>query len=200
MNSRPSCGDDERHWRRFCHPIRTGIDEVMVRPIGPEDADMAQSFVGNLSATSRYFRFFQTLKGLSPGMLERFTCIDHRTHMALVGIALVQGRQSIVAEARYAMNVERGTADIAIAVTDAWQRRGVATGLLDILERMAAATGVTRLTGESFAVNETFLSFARAFGFRIRPDDTDRRVLRVEKQIGECTVIRLGGKRRDPGG
>ena len=73
--------------------VHTGIGEVMVRPIGPGDADMAQGFVGSLSATSRYFRFFQALKGLSPGMLERFTRIDHPTHLALVGIARVRGQQ-----------------------------------------------------------------------------------------------------------
>jgi acetyltransferase len=183
----------------FCHPIPTGIGEVMVRPIGPGDADMAQGFVGSLSATSRYFRFFQSLKGLSPGMLERFTRIDHPTHLALVGIALVAGQQRIVGEARYAVNDDGVSADIAVAVADAWQRRGVATGLLDMLERIAAATGVTRLTGESFAVNDTFLSFARAFGFKVRPDAADRSFLRIEKQIGERTFIRLGGT-RDPGG
>jgi len=183
----------------FCRPIHTGIGEVMVRPIGPGDADMAQAFVDGLSGTSRYFRFFAALKGLSPGMLDRFIRTDPPNHMALVGIAHVQGRQSIVGEARYALNGDGATADIAVAVADAWQRRGVATGLLDMLERIAAATGVTRLTGESFAVNETFLSFARAFGFKVRPDATDRSFLRIEKQIGECTFIRLGGT-RDPGG
>lgn len=76
-------------------------------------------------------------------------------------------------------------------IADAWQRRGVGTALLEMLERIAAATGVTRLTSESFAVNETFLSFARRFGFKIRPDDTDRSFLRIEKHIGECTLIRL---------
>ena len=154
----------------------------MVRPIAPGDADLVQAFVGGLSGNSRYFRFFQSLKRLPPGMLERFTSIDHRTHMALVGVALDERKECIVAEARYAVNDDGATADIAVVVADAWQRRGVATGLLAMLERIAAANGVTRLTGETFAVNEKFLSFARASGFAIWPD-SDLGQLRIEKNL-----------------
>ena len=82
-----------------------------------------------------------------------------------------------------ALNGDGAGADIAVVVANAWQRRGVATGMLDMIEGIAAATGVTRLTGESFAVNDTFLSFARRFGFKIRSDDVDRRFLRIEKDI-----------------
>lgn len=192
--------DGERRCRLLCRPIETGIGEIVVRPIGPADADMARAFIDGLSATSRHHRFFTALKALSPGMLDRFIRTDHPDHMALVGIAHRHGQQSIVGEARYARSRDGASADIALAVADAWQRRGIGTGLLDMLERMAAATGVTRLTGESLAVNKTFLSFARAFGFGARPDDVDRSVLRIEKQIGACTVIVLGGHRRDAGG
>ena len=172
----------------FRDPIRTSIGEVMVRPIGPGDADMVQAFVGGLSGNSRYFRFFQSLKRLPPGMLDRFTSIDHRTHMALVGVALVEGQQSIVAEARYAVNGDGVTAEIAVVVADAWQRRGIATGLLGLLERIAAANGVTRLTGETFAVNEKFVSFARASGFDIWPD-SDLGQLRIEKNLGGIAAM-----------
>ena len=156
--------------RMFCHPICTGIGQVIVRPIGPADADMTQAFVASLSGTSRYFRFFQPLKRLPPSMLDRFTCIGHGAQMALVGVALIEGKESIVGEARYCVNDDGVTAEIAVVVADEWQRRGVATGLLEMLERIAVANGVTRFTGETFAVNDRFLSFARAFGFEICPD------------------------------
>lgn len=195
MNTRE---DGEQHCRMFCRPILTGIGEVMVRPVAPGDADMAQGFVDSLSATSRYFRFFQSIKVLSPGMLERFTHVDHRTHLALVGVALVRGRQSIVGEARYALNEDGVSADFAVAVADPLQRRGIATGLIEMLERIAAATGVTRLTGECFAVNETFVSFARAVGFQIRSDAADRSFVRIEKRIDDSAVINMG-KHRNPG-
>ena len=61
--------DAEQQCLMFCRPIRTGFGELAVRPVGPADAGIAQAFVTSLSGTSRYFRFFQALKCLSPSML-----------------------------------------------------------------------------------------------------------------------------------
>jgi acetyltransferase len=172
-------------WRMFCRPISTGIGEVAVRPIMPDDADRARLFIEGLSGTSRYFRFLQALRSPSPAMLERFVRIDQVTEMVLVGVASVDGRESIVGEVRYAMNPDGESADFAIAVADAWHRRGVGTSLFLMLERIAVAAGVARFTGEGFAVNGTFRNFAQAVGFRTWPDQADRTFVRVEKRLGD---------------
>lgn len=99
MNQRILAFDAEQTCRMFCHPVRTGLGQVSVRPISPADAGLAQAFVVNLSGTSRYFRFFQALRSLSPAMLERFTRVDYTAHIALVGVATDGGAASIVAEA-----------------------------------------------------------------------------------------------------
>jgi len=183
MNQRILAFDPEQNCRMFCHPIQTGLGQVSVRPIGPADAGLVQAFVVSLSGTSRYFRFFQALKSLSPAMLDRFTRVDHADQIALVGVAMDRGAATIVAEARFAMLDDGVSADIAISVADPWQRRGIATALLTMLERIAGATGVGRLTGESFAVNEAFLQLARSAGFRVRPASDDRSLMRIDKQV-----------------
>jgi acetyltransferase len=170
--------------RMFCRPICTGFGEITVRPLGPADDVLAQAFVTGLSGTSRYLRFFQVLQGLSPAMLERFTRVDHVT-MALAGFANVDGTPSMVAEARYAVGADGTSAEIALVVTDQWQHRGLATELMARLECIAVAAGITRLTGECFAVNVGFASLARSLGFQVRPDPDDRTLLQVEKFIGE---------------
>ena len=43
----------------------------------------------------------------------------------------------MIAEARYAVNADGASADIALAVADQWQRRGIATELMATLERIA---------------------------------------------------------------
>jgi acetyltransferase len=144
---------------------------------------MIQAFVRNLSGASCYFRFFQALKGLSPDMLKRFTCVDDPDQMALVAATPIRGRKGIIGEARYYTNNDGATAEIAIVVADEWQRRGVGRGLLQILESIAVANGVSRLTGEAFARNDKFASFARGLGFETWPDH-DPTYLRFEKRIG----------------
>lgn len=168
----------------FCRPIRTGFGEITVRPLGPADDVLAQAFVTGLSGTSRYLRFFQVLQRLSPAMIERFTRVDHVT-MALAGFANVDGTPSMVAEARYAVGADGTSAEIALVVTDQWQHHGLATELMARLERIAVAAGITRLTGECFAVNDGFAVLARSLGFRVRSDPHDHTLLQVEKFIGE---------------
>jgi GNAT superfamily N-acetyltransferase len=175
--------DAERQCLMFCRPIRTGFGELALRPVGPTDAGMAQAFVTSLSGTSRYFRFFQVLKCLSPAMLDRFTRVDHVTEVALAAVADPDGRPSMVAEARYAVAADGRSAEFALAVADEWQRRGLATQLMATLERIAAAAGIKRLTGECLAINEGFVSFARSLGYCVHADGGDRSLLRIEKDI-----------------
>ena len=176
--------DADLQCRMLCRRIRTGFGELAVRPVGPADAGIAQAFVTSLSGTSRYFRFFQALKCLSPAMLDRFTCVDHVTQVALAAVADPNGRPSMVAEARYAVAADGRSAEFALAVADEWQRRGLATQLMATLERIAAAAGITRLTGECLAINEGFVSFARSLGYCMHADEDDRSLLRTEKGIG----------------
>jgi acetyltransferase len=188
--------------RKFCRPIRTGDGEVAVRPISPVDVELVQAFVTGLSGSSRYFRFFQALKSLSPGMLDRLTRVDQVNHVALAGVARLGGRPSMIAEARYVVAPDRTTAEIALAVADRWQRRGIATELMTALESIAAAAGIARLTGECLAVNEAFVSLVRSCGYSIRPDAADRRLLQIEKHIGEGTMGRgtVNGRRKSGAG
>ena len=176
--------DAERQCRMLCRPIRTGFGELTVRPIGSADAGMAQAFVASLSGTSRYLRFFQALRCLSPAMLDRFTQCDHVTQVALAAVADLDGRPSMVAEARYAVATDGQSAEFALVVADQWQRRGLATELMTTLERIAVAAGITRLTGECLAINEGFVSLARSLGYRVHVDVDDCSLLRTEKDIG----------------
>jgi BlaI family transcriptional regulator, penicillinase repressor len=112
-----------------------------------------------------------------------FTHSRYPDRIVLVGIADMQGRPSTVAEARYVLNGDGASAEFGIAATDAWQRRGIGSALLHMIEQAAAAAGVTRLSDESLATNDTFLSFARSCGFAVRCDNVDCSILRVEKQV-----------------
>ena len=49
-------------------PLPDGND-LIIRPIRPEDAEMKQNFVRSLSDQTKYFRFMQAIKELSPEML-----------------------------------------------------------------------------------------------------------------------------------
>jgi acetyltransferase len=57
--------------------------QVRIRPIKPEDVRMEQEFVKALSPESRYMRFMNTIREVSPAQLVRLTQIDYDREMAL---------------------------------------------------------------------------------------------------------------------
>ena len=71
---------------RCSYPVRARLrdgTDILIRPITPEDAGREQDFVRSLSPDSRYFRFLNTVRELSPDMLYRFTHPDPQRELAL---------------------------------------------------------------------------------------------------------------------
>ena len=67
--------------------------EITIRPIRPEDAEMEQEFVRDLSDEAKYFRFMNTLQELTQTMLVRFTQIDYDREMALIAVTEESGKE-----------------------------------------------------------------------------------------------------------
>lgn len=155
---------------------------LVIRPISPADADIEQEFVRNLSNESRYFRFMDALRELSPRMLSHFTGVDYDRHMALVAVALNSG-ETEVAVARYIVAPDDRSCEFAIVVADAWQRRGVGTLLMNALMDAARGRGLTIMFGEVLASNHKMLDFMRRLGFRVVRNAADPRLVRVETAL-----------------
>jgi acetyltransferase len=161
--------------------LRDGTD-IVIRPIGPEDAEREQAFVRALSPESRYFRFMVTLRELPPDMLYRFTHPDFERELALVAVVGEGAASRLIGVARCVADPDRTSAEFALAVADAWQNRGVGTRLMCELMRAARALGIQRLWGEILASNMRMLGLMRSLGFEIEPAPDDpllRRAIRL---------------------
>jgi acetyltransferase len=135
--------------------------KVRVRPIRPEDAAREVRFFERLSERSRFQRFMQYVRELSPRMLARFTQLDYDRELALV--ALWEGQ--FVAVGRYAPNADGETAEFALAVADDWQGKGLGRALLERLCHAARAAGYRALYGHILDANHEMLELARYLGF-----------------------------------
>ena len=76
--------------------------QVRIRPIRPEDVRMEQEFVRALSPESRYMRFMNTIREVSPAQLVRLTQIDYDREMAYVATIDADGAEKEVGVVRYA--------------------------------------------------------------------------------------------------
>jgi len=155
----------------------TDRSEVIVRPIGPDDAPLLQAFVRRLSPRSRRFRFFVALAELSAAQLDRFVNVDSARGLALVALSGRQETTAIVAEARYVLAQEDDNAEFAIAVADDFQGRGLGRHLVKRLLATAWRRGARRLFGEIKSDNRAMLAFAKHLGFRLRGSLEDRSVV-----------------------
>jgi acetyltransferase len=150
---------------------------VIIRPIRPEDGDIEQEFVRNLSDESRYFRFRDSVRQLSPRMLLHLTHVDYDRHLALVAVTERGGREIQIGVARY------------VAETDGdWQRKGLGSRLMHALMAAARSRGMREMHGEVLASNRKMLELAARLGFSTRPEESDPRVVRVEMPLGRTTL------------
>ena len=121
------------------------------RPIEADDKAALSCFFRRLSDESRRRRFLGPKPKLSGRDLAFLTEVDQRRHVALVAL---DAADAIVAVARYAAwPDEPGRAEMAFAVVDEWHGRGLGTALGDRLVAHARASGLTALTGSTFALN-----------------------------------------------
>ncbi|KAA6186966.1 bifunctional acetate--CoA ligase family protein/GNAT family N-acetyltransferase [Thiohalocapsa marina] len=153
-------------------PLPDGTD-LIIRPIRPEDAELEQSFVRGLSEQTKYFRFMQAIKELTPEMLVRFTQIDYDREMALVGVIEDGGQETEVGVARYMSRPGGDTCEFAIVVSDASSGRGIGARLMRSLMQNARNKGLRIMEGEVLTANHRMLALMKSLGFRIETDRHD---------------------------
>ena len=147
--------------------------EAVVRPIQPEDANLAQDFVQHLSAESRYYRFMNTIRELPPMQLARLTQIDYDREIAFIAVAEEGGIMAEVGAARYASNPDGESCEFAIVVADSWQGTGLGRRLMNLLIETARDRGYQYMTGDFLTENSRMLKFVASLGFELKPHPED---------------------------
>ncbi len=129
-------------------PVDTKTDRasaVRLRPLQRGDrASLLEIFAG-LGARSREQRFLTPKTRLTEAELRHLTAVDHHDHVAVLAVTAEDERP--VGIARFIRDSRhRDSADVAVAVVDAWQARGIGTLLTDDLARRAVEVGIRRFT------------------------------------------------------
>jgi len=171
---RPGAPRRERYAHMAIHPYPARLVTtwqpregplVTLRPIRPEDAEMEQAFVKGLSAQSRYFRFLDTLRELTPAMLVRFTQIDYDREMAFVATVARDGGEAEIGVCRYVANPDGASCEFAVVIADDWQRKGLGRRMLALLVDTARARGLRSMIGHVLAENRGMLQLCQSLGF-----------------------------------
>ena len=145
--------------------LRDGTDAIVVSLQRTDKATLAAEFE-TLGPESRRGRFLASMAHLSDTMLEHLVDdVDGIDHVALVMcVETSPDLYDPVALARMVRYADvPDAADLAVTVKDAWQGRGVATTLLEVLMR-ERPVGVDRIVTEVFSANRSSVSMLRRLG------------------------------------
>jgi len=143
---------------------------IRVRAIRPDDKQRLVDHFRRLSPRSVYYRFFGIKRELTAEELRRFTEPDFVRHVGLVATLREGGEERIIGVGQYIVrDVQRAPhrAEVAFAVADEHQGRGIGTLLLEHLAKLARANGIAEFEADVLGENNQMLKVFADSGFRV---------------------------------
>jgi acetyl coenzyme A synthetase (ADP forming)-like protein len=150
---------------------------IHVRPLKPEDGGRLLELLRSLSAESRAFRFFGTTSDSAlAAYAGRAVEVDYARRFGL--IATVGDSERVVGHATYD-STKDGRAEVAFAVADEYQGRGLGTILLGHLAEIASAHHIRVFEAFVMPENRQMSEVFKTAGFPVHTEFTGHEV-RVE--------------------
>jgi GNAT superfamily N-acetyltransferase len=142
------------------------VNDITIRAVRPDDRERIVRAFQALDRRSVYLRFFSYRKELGEEELRRVTGCDGVSEAVLVATVGSGAQETIVGLGGY---VRIGAAaDIAFAVEEDFQGRGIASRLLQELAHIARANGITRFEADVLAENAPMLGVLRRSALPMR--------------------------------
>ena len=165
---------------------RAGLD-VLIRPIRGDDEELMACFHRTLSPESVYTRYFNVLKlseRIAHKRLDRVCHPPTREESVLVVERVVPGSSEceIIGVGRLSAPPDTSTGEVAIIVSDAYQRQGIGSRLLRRLRDIAEEKQLSRLRADILSTNAVMLRVCSNAGMHL-VGRTDAAEMRAEIDI-----------------
>jgi succinyl-CoA synthetase alpha subunit/GNAT superfamily N-acetyltransferase len=184
--------------RSYCEPavLRDGTS-LLIRAIRPSDKEHLLAHFRGLSPESVRHRMFGAKKTLDPEELRYLTEVDFAKHVALAAVVHDDATEKFIGIGRYFVG-EKASAEVAFAVADDYQGRGIGTILLEHLAAIARASGIEQLEAHVMADNHPMMRVFADSGFVIE-QTLDAGVCRVAIPTRETGAFRKASMAREFG-
>jgi GNAT superfamily N-acetyltransferase len=156
---------------------------LTVRLVAPDDGETLQDYFRGLSAHARYNRFLGGMSELPASELDHFVHAGENDRFSVIATVTVDGRETIVGEARYGFEAVTAHFEFGISIDDRWQGHGIGSALIGNLECRAAALSATTIFGDTLRSNEVMISLARKMEYVFTRQPDDWKLVRFEKAI-----------------
>ena len=140
---------------------------ALIRPAGPDDQPALQAFVDRLSTEAKRHRFFSETAPAPSLIASLCDPSDPHALTTLLVTRIVADAPRIIAVGSY-MERDAQTAEVAMAVDDAFHGKGLGTLLLERLALLAVRQGYVRLWAVTHADNLAMRDVFRESGLTTR--------------------------------
>lgn len=107
------------------------------RPLLPSDEIAYRNFFYSLQEKTIFMRFFYRMRSFSHEVVQKhWASVDYHKNMSIIGLVQKGGHKEIIAIGTYAYEHDQ-QAEIAFVVREDYQGMGVASYLLEVLEKIA---------------------------------------------------------------
>jgi len=149
--------------------LRDGT-EIFFRPVKPTDEPALSEMLYSLSEESVRTRYMTHTMVFPHRDIQRFTNIDYRQDIAIVGIIPRVSGEEIVALAQYFLDPKTQVAEVAFLVQDEWQQKGMGTFLLDYITKIAKQRGVKSFYAKVLPNNKPMLAVFHNSGYKVNTE------------------------------
>lgn len=156
---------------------------VTLRPLRPEDVDVETAFVAGLSPETRASRLLGGAIKPTREYIERLTKVDYTRDMALAATVMLEGHETLIGVARYALDADGRACEFALVIADAWQGRGIGGRMLAKLLAIASARGIPRMYGDTLGANRAMLALGKAMGFSLARHPHEAHLTRMVRDL-----------------
>ncbi len=145
---------------------KTGI-KLKLRPVKISDEELLKDFFYSLSDQSLYRRFISTRKDMPHERLQEMVVIDYTKEMVILAVVEQNEKEVVVGVGQYGIQEFQHWAEVAFAVRDDYQYKGIGQVLLSYLTQIAKRNGLLGFTAEVLVENKPMLHLFEKMGFNI---------------------------------
>lgn len=160
---------------------------LFFRPLLPSDEFAYRNFFYSLKKKTIYRRFFFHMELFTHEIAQQeWSNIDYRKNMTLIGLHQKGGHKEIIALGSYAEGSSMG-AEVAFVVREDFQNKGIASYLLQELEKIAIENGYKRFGASVLEDNSAMIQVFKKRYPKAKVTLNEKEGYRIEMDFFEAT-------------